>query len=479
MRIFGFEITLKRRQKAAPTSLSPVTARSLWTTVYEYFSGAFQQNVEVNREEVLSYFAVFSCVTLIAGDIGKLRLRLMSRDDYGLWNEVMGQSPFWPVLRKPNRYQTRQKFIEHWVTSKLIHGNAYILKERDNRGIVVAMYVLDPTRVTPLVAPDGAVYYQLGDDFLTGVPSGLPAVPASEIIHDTMVCLHHPLVGVSPIYACGLAATHGLRIQGNSTKFFQNGSTPGGVITAPAHIEDSIAQRIKTYWETNYTGENVGKVAVLGDGLKYEQMAVNAVDAQLIEQLKISAEQVCSAFHVPPWKIGVQPPPTHDSAEALNQIYYSDCLQAIIESIESHLDEGLRLVDVVERTLGTEFDLDDLMRMDTQSKVNAAEKAIGCGGMAPNEARRRWLNLGPAKGGESPYLQQQNYSLEALAKRDSSEDPFAKPAAPALPAPEPKALPAFEPKVLPAPELKTLDAEEISMLAVGFLRKELKNADHG
>ena len=37
-------------------------------------------------------------------------------------------------------------------------------------------------------------------------------------------------------------------------------------------------------------------------------------------------------------------------------------------------------------------------------------------------------------GGESPYLQQQNYSLAALAKRDAQEDPFA-PNTPALPPP--------------------------------------------
>jgi phage portal protein BeeE len=32
----------------------------------------------------------------------------------------------------------------------------------------------------------------------------------------------------------------------------------------------------------------------------------------------------------------------------------------------------------------------------------------------------------PVAGGDSPYLQQQNYSLAALAKRDSSPDPFDK-----------------------------------------------------
>jgi len=433
---FGpWEITARRRDKPVEKGwLAPVNSRSAWSVIYESFAGAFQQNTEVDRDSVLTYFAVFSCVTLISGDIGKLRLKLVERDANGVWSEQKGVSPFWPALRKPNRYQTRQKFIEQWVTSKLIHGNTYILKERDARGVVRAMYVLDPSRVSPMIAPDGAVYYQLQDDYLAGLQTGLPAVPASEIIHDTMICLHHPLVGVSPIYACGVAAMHGLNIQNNSSKFFANGSTPGGVITAPAHIADDVALRIKQHWDKNYTGENVGKVAVLGDGMSYEQMAVNAVDSQLIDQLKLSAEQVCSAFHVPPWKIGLGTPPTYQSVEVLNQIYYSDCLQAPMESIEAHLDEGLGLDRVEGKTLGTRFELDDLMRMDTKSMVESAEKAIGSGGMAPNEARARWFGLGPVRGGETPYLQQQNYSLGALASRDET-NPLAvpPPQAPAVP----------------------------------------------
>jgi hypothetical protein len=43
--------------------------------------------------------------------------------------------------------------------------------------------------------------------------------------------------------------------------------------------------------------------------------------------------------------------------------------------------------------------------------------------------------LKPVKGGKSPYLQQQNYSLEALAKRDAQDDPF-KPATPPAPPPQ-------------------------------------------
>jgi phage portal protein BeeE len=38
--------------------------------------------------------------------------------------------------------------------------------------------------------------------------------------------------------------------------------------------------------------------------------------------------------------------------------------------------------------------------------------------MTPNEAARR-LNLPPVAGGDAVYRQQQDFSLEALAKRDA------------------------------------------------------------
>jgi phage portal protein BeeE len=187
---------------------------------------------------------------------------------------------------------------------------------------------------------------------------------------------------------------------------------------------------LKEYWEQNFTGENAGRTAVLGDGLKYEPMIVNPHDAQLIDQLKWTAETVCSAFHVPAHMVGIGQPPTYNNIEALNQAYYSQCLQSLIENIELLLDEGLELP----KPYGTEFDLDDLLRMDTATKVKAAADAIGSGGMAPNEARKRYFDLAPVKGGDSPYLQQQNFSLAALDERDKNK-PFSKPTEPAEPEP--------------------------------------------
>lgn len=415
-------------------SMSPVPQRGGWyPIVRESFAGAWQRNITINRDTVLSNHAVFACQTLIASDIAKLRVKLVAKSSDGIWSETASPA-YSPVLRKPNPYQNRIQFFESWVLSKLKHGNSVILKRRDNRNVVTQLHVLDWTLVTPLISDAGDVFYQLQTDQLAGMPESI-TVPASEVIHDRYNCLFHPLVGISPIYANGLAATQGVAIQSNSTKFFQNNSQPGGILSAPGTIKQETADRLKAEWETKFSGDNAGKVAVLGDGLKYEAMAVTAHDAQLIEQLKWTAEVVCSTYHVPPYKIGVGEMPSYNNVQALNVEYYTQALQKLIEDVELCLDEGLGIGDGVAvngTTYGTEFDVDNLLRMDSVTQMEMLDK--GRNVMTPNEARKK-IDLPARAGGDAVYRQQQDYSIEALAKRDAKEDPFAKGTAPADEAP--------------------------------------------
>lgn len=419
MKIFGLEIT---RAKAMPT-LQGVDSRGGWYPIIrESYTGAWQQNDEISLTNVMGFSAVYACVTVPAQDIGKLPVKLMQQNEDGIWTDAKSAS-FSPVLAKPNHYQTTGQFLEHWVITRRMHGNTYVLKHRDNRGVVISMYVLDPCRVRPLVAPNGEVFYELKTDQLSGLPKSESVfVPAREIIHDRINPLYHPLVGISPISACGRSALQGLRIQGNSSSFFLNGSNPGGVLTAPLHISDDTALRVKTYWETEFSGDNAGKVAVLGDGLKFEQMTMSAVDAQLIDQLKWTAHDVCVAFHVSPSKIFVDSQPTYNNVEAVNLAYLQETLQTQIELIERLLDEGLGLTENGQR-YGVSIDESALLRMDTATRIKAAQEAISAG-MTVNEVRSVYHGLGPVTGGDAVYLQQQNFSLEALAKRDASPDPF-------------------------------------------------------
>ncbi|HAP0654731.1 TPA: phage portal protein [Escherichia coli] len=391
---------------------------SLFQAVAEPFSGAWQQGVKADPEAVLSFHAVFACISLISQDIAKMRLRLMQTDAHGIRRETR-RGDIARLCRRPNAQQNRIQFFELWLNAKLRHGNTVVLKIRNARGQIKELRILDWSRVEPLVADDGEVFYRITPDRNCGITEAV-TVPAREVIHDRFNCFFHPLIGLPPVYAAGLAATQGHHIQENSTSFFRNGGRPSGVIEIPGSITEENAKKLKSNWDSGYTGENAGKTAILSNGAKYNPTTFSPVDAQTVEQLKMTAEIVCSVFRVPAYKIGVGQPPSSDNVEALEQQYYSQCLQTLIESIELLLDEALETGE----NESTEFDVTTLLRMDSERRMKTLGDAVKNTLLTPNEARKR-ENLPPLAGGDALYLQQQNYSLEALSRRDAREDPFA------------------------------------------------------
>lgn len=396
-------------------------AGQTWNSLFvqEPYSGAWQENKEITREDMTAFYAVFACVSLISKDIGKMPV-LLKKKQQGVLVDALTPKELQRVLQKPNNYQNWQQFNEQWTQSLLLRGNTYVFKMRDVFGELYRLVVLNPDLVTVLVDDQGNVFYQLTNDRLAQTENVI--IPASEIIHDRINALYHPLVGLTPIMACSLASEQGISILRNSKNFFANGSKPGGVIEVPGPLDATKAQEVKTKWDANYSGANVGKTGLLSDGAKYVNISMSAIDSQLIEQLGMSARIVCTAFNVPPFKIGVTDVQGATKVSDLNEIYYSDCLQSYIEARENLLDEGLDLP-----SYGVEafLDLDVLIRMDSSSKIAYFKDGISAGIFAPNEARQK-LGYLPVKGGESPYLQQQNYNLEALAKRDAKDDPFTK-----------------------------------------------------
>lgn len=411
MRILGMEIKRAERQLSAVPAGGRSWWGGMWGRIEEPFSGAWQQNAELEcNTDILCYPTVYACVTRRAEDIGKLPFLLKQEQANGVWATVENPA-YSPVLRKPNPYQTANQFRESWSLSRDIQGNTYILKRRDQRGVVIELYPLDPMRVMPMVSDNGAVFYQLYGDPLNTLPNGYPAenliVPASEIIHDRGPTLHHPLIGVPPLCAAYWPAVKNLRILKSSATFFGNNAQPGGLLTAPAGMSEADAQAVRSYWSSAYTGVNAGKVAVIGADMKFTSFAMKGADSQLVEQMQYSDRQICQAFHIPPYVVGVGEIPAGLKVDDVMNTYYSLALQGPIEHMEVLLDEGLS----ISRPLGIELDTGPLLRMDTQKRAEVWGKLAADGIATPNEARIEF-NLPPLAGGNTVYMQQQDIPLD-------------------------------------------------------------------
>lgn len=386
--------------------------------IHEPFSGAWQRNMELTTEKKSGFFAVFACVSLISKDIGKMGITLKAFKQ-GVLQKTGVPKDLKIVMKKPNKFQTWQQFQEQWTTSLLLRGNAYIFIVRDVFGVPVRLVCMNPDLIRVLVSDDGDVFYSVYNDPLAQTEA--ENIPASEIIHDRINCLYHPLVGLSPIYACGVAAGLGTHILSATSMLFKNGARPASLLVAPGPLDPEKAKKMQDRWNEKFTGSGVGGTAILSDGVAYHQIGISAVDSQTIEQLKYSAFMVATAFNVPPFKIGLEKPPS--DVQSANEIYFSDCIQSYVESRENLLDDALELKEKYNCEMF--LDIDALIRMDRTSKMAYLKTGVGASVITPNEARAE-LGLPPISGGDTVYMQQQNYSIDALSKRDAKSDPFEK-----------------------------------------------------
>lgn len=412
---------MSAEEKALQGSLSSIGGHNtgwLGTIVGDHYPGAWQCNDELKCESLLAHPAVYACTTMISSDIGKMEFQVKRKTQDGIWSKI-SDAAIERVLKNPNHYQNENEFRVSWILSKIIHGVAYVLIDRDNRGKPKAFHVLDPARVKPGVADDGSIWYNLSLDRLTGIEEDNLQVPAEDIIDDAYAPLYHVKggIGLGPLYACAVQVANGLRIVRTSSDFFANNSRPGGILTAPGHISDDTAKELREKF-SQYRGAKQGGIAVVGDGLKFETMSYSASDSQLVEQLNLSVDMVAMVFRVPLFKLRQTTPP--NSAEAMNREYFDSCLGHLIESMGKHLD---RAFDIYGTDKGIELDSSFLFRLDSAARNARNKEAIAGGWMTVNEVRAL-EDLPPVDGGDTVYLQQQNFSIEALNKRDAMANPF-------------------------------------------------------
>jgi HK97 family phage portal protein len=414
MKIFGLEI---RRTKAlAPSSASPIPYNGRgWRTIFEPFSGAWQQNMEETVTTLNTYPTTYAAISRISADIGMLQFQLIESDDDGIYRPVKN-SAYSSVLRKQNSFQTQNQFRESWASSKLLQGNTYVLKSRDSRGVVNGLFVIDPEMVTPMITPSGQVFYQIQSNQINNlgrIPSEGITLPASEIIHDRAVCMFHPLVGISPLAAAYLPTLKNTKILKRGIEEYGT-KRPFGILTGPAAMSDDDATKAAEWFNKHWPGFDV---AAIGADLSFTPFAGKATDSQMVEQMKYSDEQICQAFGVPPFKISIGAMPSGMTVDQLNLLYYTNALQPLIEHMELLLTEGLGISD----PLSVHLDTSLLLRMDEKTKVDIAAKEVASMLATPNEGRRM-RNRSRAAGGDVLFGQMQDIPLSLLAGRNSIDN---------------------------------------------------------
>lgn len=424
--------------------------------VHEPHSGAWQQNIWCHGPgDPANFSAVFACVQIISTDVAKLTPIVYRRLENGT-AEPHPNHPAQAVLLNPNDAQTHVDFFQQLMASVLLAGPAYVYLERDQRNVVSSMHLLNPYRTTPMLAADGSRFFEVNygaaavvseEDYWTA--GGRAVIPARDVMfHRELSSVTHPLMAISPLTAALTSAMTGSLIQGHQQAFFENMSRTSGVLTAPHKISKETADRLRIDWEQNFKAGSFGRVAVLGEGLAWQPLSLNAVDSQLMDSLKWTVADVARCYRIPDYMLGLATGANTTRSSELLLNYYHQALAARLKALEARIAHAFDFSSDVY----VEFDMSELMRPNFPERMAAYKNAQNSGVYSINELRRM-EELAPVDGGDEPLVQVQYVPLSVLAARQTAG---ASPQAQTPSSPPPAR------SIVPVPHRDAASEEEIS-----------------
>jgi len=253
-----------------------------------------QAGVTVNEDTAFSCSAYWCCVRVISETIAQMPWRVHQRTPTG--QKLADQHPADRLLnRAPNSEQDAAVWRELMLRWCLCWGNAYCEIVRDPSFRPVALYPIDPWRVTPMRTADGLVYevhQDSGDKIL---------LSPNDVLH--FRGLGDDLQGWSVIQYAARALGLAISQEDSMASQMGNGARLSGLLTPAAggKLTPEKAKQVSEQWNAQNAGSrNHGKVYLMSEGLEYKSLSMPNTDAQLLESRQLSVVDICRFMRVPP-----------------------------------------------------------------------------------------------------------------------------------------------------------------------------------
>ena len=349
--------------------------------------------------------AVYACVRILAEAVASLPLHVYEyRDDGG--KKLVHDHPLYYLLHdEPNPEMTSFVFRETLMSHLLIWGNAYAQIIRDGAGRVLGLYPLLPDKMDVQRDDRGNIYYvysRNSDENPMFKEYGDIRLKAEDVLHIPGLGFDG-LIGYSPIAMAKNAVGMTLACEEYGASFFANGANPGGVLEHPGVLKDP--SKVRESWNSVYRGvNNAHKIAVLEEGMKYQQIGIPPEEAQFLETRKFQINEIARLYRIPPHMVG-----------DLDKSSFSNIEQQSLEFVKYTLDPWvIRWEQSLQRSLllpgekGKYFiklNVDGLLRGDYQSRMNGYAVGRQNGWFSANDIREMEnMNPIPDEQGGNLYL---------------------------------------------------------------------------
>jgi len=338
---------------------------------------------KVNELSALGISSVLSAISLIADSISILPIKTIRYDGD---KKVYTEKP--KIFEKPNVNQTIFEVTHQIITSLLMHGNSFVLIDKDRQGRPIAITPIHTDRV--VVEMKGGI-----KTYTIGTKANKRVLTDDNILHFKWFSYPGQLVGVSPLRVNGNTYGLALAMERHISQFYGQGGTPSSILETDRDLTSEQAKFLQENWTLNHNRNR--KPAVLTGGLKWKSISAGAGD-ELIAAREQIVNEVARIFRVPAHLINSKDGSNvYSNIESNGLAFIRHTLLPYIRRIEDGLTTLLPGRQLVK------LDTEEYARGDMFSRVKTYQTAISSGLMTPNEARSR-LDLEPYENGDNFYL---------------------------------------------------------------------------
>lgn len=346
---------------------------------------------------------IFSCIQYRAAAMAEPPLRVY--DTSGKTRKEVDNHPLSKLLRRPNPTMGTAEFIKAMQIYRDIAGVTAWEGEFSKAGDLLALWPL---------RPDYSQYLRGPNTPLRAIRYIYPGLPIVDIpIERLFVAMEFDPIypGVQGLSRCAVAGSM-VGIDNSATAFlnffFKNGSAIPGLLKTAQQLSEAEANRAKARWMQQHGGpENWSQVAVLGNGLEYQQVGMPLKDLDMTNIDGRTESRICMAMRVSPILLGAKiglTSSTYSNYSEARQFQYESVFLPDWQWLAGELTQQLLPwfgEDPNDSNLVVDFDLSDIkaLQPDRTAIYQRVDTAYNSGLMTLNEAREE-MALEPVDEGD-------------------------------------------------------------------------------
>lgn len=250
----------------------------------------------------------------------------------------------------------------------------------------------------------GTVFYP--ESFVLDPPKG----NRLEIPADRCLWIHgydpsDPMRQSSPVEALKALLMEQVESESFRRQMWQRGGRFNAYVSRPKDVDkwdDEAYERFKRTFNESWAGPDgadAGRMPILEDGMRIEQMQFNAKEAEWSEAKKLSREDVAGVYGINPALIWPGSGQTYASAKENARALYNDTLAPTLMRVTDKVNA--RLLPMIGEPEGhyVEYDLAVKLQGSFEERAQVLQSAVGAPWMLRDEARAMF-NLPKVPGGD-------------------------------------------------------------------------------